>query len=74
MVNIIDRSKLKDLSPSDRLVLLEELWDSFEGDPSSLPLTSEQKAELDERLAEMQKNPNRGITWEEARKSLLSDS
>ena len=34
------------------------------------PLTDEQKALLDARLADMEQNPNASIPWEEAKKRL----
>jgi len=41
---------LKNLSVEDRLRIVEDLWDSIASDQSALPLTPEQKAELDRRL------------------------
>jgi len=41
---------LRNLSVEDRLRIVEDLWDSIASDQSALPLTPEQKAELDRRL------------------------
>ncbi|QKT03596.1 addiction module protein [Ectothiorhodospiraceae bacterium 2226] len=41
---------LRDLSVEQRIRLVEELWDSIAADQSALPLTDEQRAELDRRL------------------------
>jgi putative addiction module component (TIGR02574 family) len=38
----------------------------------AMPLTSEQKAELDRRHAELESGAVRGIPWEEMRQSLLT--
>lgn len=43
-------SRLRDLSVDERLRLIEDLWDSIAADQQGLPLTAEQKAELDRRL------------------------
>jgi putative addiction module component (TIGR02574 family) len=52
------------LSPEERLRLLEELWDSFSANPEELPLTEAQRAELDRRLDEMERDGGEGIPWE----------
>jgi putative addiction module component (TIGR02574 family) len=41
---------LRDLSVEQRIRLVEELWDSIAADQATLPLTDEQRAELDRRL------------------------
>ena len=43
-------SKLSKLPVDERIKLVEELWDSIAADQKALPLTDEQKAELDRRL------------------------
>jgi putative addiction module component (TIGR02574 family) len=53
-------SKLRDLSVDERIKLVEDLWDSIAADQNALPLTSEQKAELDRRLDAYALDRNRG--------------
>jgi len=43
-------TKLSKLPLDERIRLVEELWDSIASDQKALPLTDEQKAELDRRL------------------------
>ncbi len=43
-------AKLSKLPIDERIKLVEELWDSIAADQNALPLTDEQKAELDRRL------------------------
>lgn len=43
-------TKLSDLPVDERIKLVEELWDSIASDQDALPLTEEQKAELERRL------------------------
>ncbi len=38
------------VSVDDRMLLLEEIWDSIAADPESVPITDEQKADLQARL------------------------
>jgi len=43
-------AKLSKLPIDERIKLVEELWDSIASDQKALPLTDDQKAELDRRL------------------------
>jgi len=54
-------AKLKDLPVEERIRVVEDLWDSIAADQKALPLTAEQKTELDRRLDayEADKNPGR---------------
>jgi putative addiction module component (TIGR02574 family) len=70
-------NELMQLSHSDRLDIAEKLWDSIHPPGSALPgeevaLTDEQKAELDRRLAEHERHPERVLPWEEVRARLWS--
>lgn len=60
---------IETLSPSQRLELIEHLWDSLsEGD---LRVSDELEAELDRRLDDLERNPNDAEQWEEVRDRLL---
>lgn len=52
------------LTPEERLELLEELWDSLAATPGSAPLTNTQRAELDRRLDDLEREGPVGIPWE----------
>ena len=49
------------LSPSERLALIAELWDSLERE--HLPLTTAQQAELERRLFSLDQDRSNGMTW-----------
>ena len=53
-------AKLKDLPLDERIRVVEDLWDSIAADQKALPLTAEQKAELDRRLDAYEVDKNRG--------------
>lgn len=53
-------SRLRALSVEERLRLVEDLWDSIAADQRGLPLTDEQKAELDRRLDAYEADSNAG--------------
>jgi putative addiction module component (TIGR02574 family) len=65
------RKELMELSPAERLELVEELWDSLA--PEDLPpLTDEQMQELDRRYEALVRDPTRGSSWEDVRARLLA--
>lgn len=53
-------TKLSKLPIDERIKLVEALWDSIASDQMALPLTDEQKAELDRRLDAYEADGNRG--------------
>ena len=54
---------VKQLSAEERLILIEQIWDSLEAE--AVPVTEAQKAELDRRIEEMDRDGERGIPWED---------
>ncbi len=52
--------KLRELPLDERIRLVEDLWDSIAADQQAIPLTAEQKAELDRRLSAYKIDGNRG--------------
>ncbi len=51
---------LRSLPIEERIRLVEDLWDSIASDQAALPLTDEQKAELDRRLEAYEADGNKG--------------
>ena len=56
------------LSPSDRLQLIEALWDTLS--EADIPVTAEDRALLDERLADLEQNPSAQSPWSDVRARL----
>lgn len=52
------------LSLEERLRLLDELWESLSRTPEAIPLTEAQRAELDRRLNELNREGPVGIPWD----------
>ena len=61
-----------DLSPAEKLQLVEDLWDDLAAEPDDVPIHEWQKQELARRKANLQNNPASGITWEEVKRRILS--
>jgi putative addiction module component (TIGR02574 family) len=53
------------LSPVQRLELIELLWDSLSSTPEAIPFTDAQRAELDRRLDDLDREGPVGIPAEE---------
>ncbi|MDJ1175772.1 addiction module protein [Roseofilum capinflatum] len=62
----------KTLSVSDRIWLVQAIWDSISAEPEQLELTEAQQQELSRRLADHQINPQSVVSWEDIRASALS--
>ena len=60
------------LSVDERLQLLDELWDSLSEPPEAMPLTEAQRAELDRRLDEIDRDGFVGIPWDEVMQQIRS--
>ena len=56
-----------DLSPSEKLQLVEDLWDDLAATPETVPVHDWQKEELARRRANLMKNPASRLTWEEVK-------
>jgi putative addiction module component (TIGR02574 family) len=63
--------ELMELSVEEHLELVQDLWDSIPAEDFP-PLSEEQMAELDRRLAEHEKDPGRASPWEEVKTRLWS--
>ena len=56
-----------DLTPAEKLQLVEDLWDDLASNPEEVPVHDWQKEELARRKANLLNNPASGITWEEVK-------
>jgi putative addiction module component (TIGR02574 family) len=63
---------LSDLSPAEKLQLVEDLWDDLAANPEDVPVHDWQKAELARRKANLMKNPASGLFWEEVKRRVRS--
>jgi len=64
---------IRQLPVSQRIDLVERIWDSIVQEQTQFELTDAQKAELDRRLAADKQAPNRGVSWENVKGRLLQD-
>ena len=59
------------LSATEKIRLVQQLWDEIAEEASHLPLTESQRRLLDERIDEHEANPADVEPWEEARDDIL---
>jgi putative addiction module component (TIGR02574 family) len=62
-----DTFSIFDLSPAEKLQLVEDLWDDLAAKPESVPIHEWQIQELERRKANLMKNPASGQIWEEVK-------
>ncbi len=53
--------EIEKLTPAEQLQLVEELWDSLCDQPDAVPLTEAQRAELDRRLDDLERDGPVGV-------------
>lgn len=70
-MNATIESELRALSPAERILLVEEIWDRIAAEPGLVPLSDAHRAELDRRLDALEKKPDPGRPWAEVRDDLL---
>jgi putative addiction module component (TIGR02574 family) len=61
-----------DLSPAEKLQLVQDLWDDLASRPEDVPVPEWQKAELDKRLANLRTTAAPSATWEQVKQRIRS--
>ncbi len=61
-----------DLSPSEKLQLVEDLWDDLVATPEAIPVHDWQKKELARRKANLERTPAPGLTWGDLKRRVRS--
>jgi putative addiction module component (TIGR02574 family) len=56
-----------DLSPPEKLQLVEDLWDDLAATPSEVPVHEWQKEELARRKANLMNRPASGLSWDKVK-------
>jgi putative addiction module component (TIGR02574 family) len=63
------RSQVNSLSPAEKAELLDAVWESLEAD--SVSLTDAQRAELDDRIARHEQDPENVVPWKKIKADLF---
>ena len=70
-MSTLAKADVLSLSVPERIQLVEDIWDSIAEVPESVPLSDEQKAELDRRLDAYHRNPDEGSPWGVVRERIV---
>ena len=68
----LDGGSVFDLSPAEKLQLVEDLWDDLAANPESVPVHDWQLEELSRRKANLQQSPTLGLSWDEVKRRVRS--
>lgn len=68
----IDLSEILRLPLSDRIDVVQQIWESVAADADELPVTAEQRAELERRLREHDANPDDVVEWSDVETRIRS--
>ena len=64
-------SEITKLSIPERILLVEEIWDSIAHENEAFELSQSQKDELGRRSHSFEQNPSQGRSWEEIKSEFL---
>lgn len=67
-MKILTRDEIRRLSPSERLMLIGDLWDSLD----DATVTPAQASELERRLAGLDDDLTEAVTWDQLRAELAA--
>lgn len=62
--------EIKKLSTSEKLLLINDLWDDIASSEDNIPFTPRTEMLLNERYAAYKTTPNEGRSWDEVKKDL----
>ena len=75
MATLTNTTEYMKLSVSERIQLVEDLWDSIVAEaPDIIDLSQAQKAELYRRVAAHRADPSTAVPWEQVRSKLFPDN
>jgi putative addiction module component (TIGR02574 family) len=63
----MNTASIFDLTPPEKLQLVEDLWDDLAATPDVVPVQEWQKEELARRKENLLKHPATALTWEEVK-------
>ena len=67
-------NEIKKLSVAERILLVEEIWDSIARENEAFELSDSQKKELERRSQSFSANPALGRSWEEIKAEFLKST
>lgn len=71
MTTLEIRKEAAGLSLLERIQLVEDLWDDIGASDKDWSLSGAQKTELNQRVADFERNPREGVSWAEAKREIF---
>ena len=68
----MNTDSLFDLTPPEKLQLVEDLWDDLAAIPSDIPVHDWQKEERARRKANLMSTSSSGVSWQEVKARIRS--
>ena len=73
-MNQISVADILELPVQERIQLVEVIWESIAAFPNAIEVSPELKTELEARLADFERNPEAGYSWDQVKARLKSGS
>ena len=70
MTNLPTQINVSELSLPERILLVQDIWDSIVAEQVTVGLSDAQEAELDRRLEEHKNSPGDVVPWQDVKESL----
>jgi len=70
-MKVADFPQIQALTTSEKLLLIEELWNEIGPNSESVEIPDWHKRELDQSLEEHRRNPDEGSPWTEVKARIL---
>jgi len=70
MTQPVSMDDIRRLSVAERLLLVEEIWDSISDEPDSWRLSPDQQDELQRRADAHRASPDEGSSWQDVKAGL----
>ncbi len=68
----MNTNSIFDLTPPEKLQLVEDLWDDLAATPAEVPVHDWQKDELARRKVNLMDNPAAGLSWDDLKSRIRS--
>jgi putative addiction module component (TIGR02574 family) len=73
-MNTVSVADILELPVQERIHLVEIIWESIAAFPQAVEVSPELKSELSARLADFERNPEAGYSWDQVKAKMKSGS
>lgn len=69
-MNAVIKQEISNMTIEEKILLVEDLWDTIAASQEDIPLTASQISELEQREQDYHKNPDSAKSWESFKSDL----